>query len=135
MRPVTLRFQVWWYVLAAAAVLFGLVTLVSGGRLIFRDAAAVAAAGNYVPFVLWSNWLLGFGYVAAGVGLWRGQRWCAWLAIAIAAATALVFAAFGVHVALGGAYEPRTVAALTLRLWVWLVIAAVAYVQLVRPRG
>jgi hypothetical protein len=98
------------------------------------DEAAVAAAGNYVPFVLWFNFVAGFAYVIAGAGLWMQQRWAVWLAIAIAAATALTFAAFGAHVVSGGAYEQRTVIAMSLRTLVWAVIAAIAWRRL-PPRG
>jgi hypothetical protein len=40
--------------------------------------------------------------------------------------TAGVFAAFGLHVHQGGAYEMRTVGAMTLRTFVWLAITATA---------
>ncbi|HJX57745.1 MAG TPA: hypothetical protein VJ325_03415, partial [Thiobacillus sp.] len=66
-------------------------------------------------------------YVIAGIGLWRQQRWAAWLAVAIAAATALAFAAFGAHILSAGAYEQRTVIAMTLRTLVWTAIAAIAW--------
>jgi len=113
-------------VAAAVAVLFGLLTIASGGRALFGGAEARAAAGAYVPFVLWFNFLAGFAYLAAGAGLWLGRRWAAPLALAIAAATLLVFAAFGVHVWRGGAYEARTVGAMTLRTLVWIAIALLA---------
>lgn len=87
-----------------------------------------------MPFVLWFNFVAGFAYVIAGAGLWMQQRWAALLAVAIVAATALTFAAFGVHVYFGGAYEPRTVIAMSLRTLVWAVIAAVAWRQLLRRR-
>jgi hypothetical protein len=70
--------------------------------------------------------------VIAGIGLWLRRRWAARLTIAIAAATALAFAALGVHVASGGAYEQRTVIAMTLRLLVWVAIAAIAWRRLLR---
>lgn len=120
-------------VAAAVALLFGLLTIFSGGRALFGDAAARAAAGAYVPFVLWFNFLAGFAYVAAGAGLWLGRRWAATLALAIAAATLLVFAAFGVHVWRGGAYEMRTAGAMTLRTALWFVVAWLAARRL--PRG
>ena len=41
-------------------------------------------------------------------------------------ATVLVFAAFGVHVWSGGAYELRTVGAMSLRSIVWISIAITA---------
>lgn len=117
-------FRIWAISLVGAG--FGLLTIKEGGTVLFGDEAARAAAGNYVPFVLWFNFVAGFAYVAAGAGLWLQQRWAVWLAAAIAAATALTFAAFGAHVYSGAAYELRTVIAMSLRTLVWVVIAAVA---------
>ena len=111
---------------AIVAVIFGVMTLVTGGKALFGSAETQALFGAVVGFVLWFNFLAGFGYVAAGAGLWFGRPWAAWLAAAIATATLLVFAAFGVHVALGGAFEARTVGALALRSLVWLAIAGLA---------
>ena len=82
--------------------------------------------GAVVPFVLWFNFAAGFAYVLAGIGLWRSAGWAPALAIAIAAATAAVFAALLWHVGSGGPYETRTMAAMILRLGVWIAIAAVA---------
>lgn len=109
------------------AIGFGLLTLREGGSVLFVDGPARQAAGHYVPFVLWFNFLAGFAYVIAGVGLWLRRRWAVWLAIAIAAATALVFLAFGVHVASGGAWEQRTLVAMTLRTLVWVGLATLAW--------
>ena len=118
---------IWMRVIALIAIGFGLLTIREGGAVLFYDGAARAAAGSYVPFVLWFNFLAGFVYIVAGIGLWIRRRWAAWLAIVITVATALVFLAFGVHVALGGAWERRTVVAMTLRTLVWAGIAAIAW--------
>jgi hypothetical protein len=111
---------------AVLAIAFGVLTIFSGGRTLFGPEAVRQSAGAYVPFVLWFNFAAGFAYVVAGAGLWLQRLWAARLAAAIAAATLLVFAAFGVHVLTGGAYEMRTVAAMTLRSLVWLGIAWLA---------
>lgn len=105
------------------AIAFGLMTLKEGGSVLFLDGPARAAAGAYVPFVLWFNFMAGFAYVAAGVGIWRQARWSVWLALGIFLGTAAVFTAFGGHILFGGAYENRTVVAMTLRTTVWLVLA------------
>ena len=126
--------SIWTWAIALLAVAFGVLTIREGGATLFVDGAARAAAGNYVPFVLWFNFLAGFAYVIAGIGLWLRQHWAAWLALAIAVATALVFLAFGVHVYLGGDYEQRTVIAMSLRTLVWAAIAAIAWWTKV-PRG
>ena len=108
------------------AVLFGLLTLKEGGTVLFGGEAARSAAGAYVPWVLWFNFLAGVAYVAAGMALWRRLGWAAWLALGIGLATALVFAAFGLHVLTGGAFEARTVGAMALRTVVWLGIGTLA---------
>ena len=80
------------------ALIFGLATLAQGGMTLFGDVATRAAAGNIVPFVLWFNFLAGFAYVAAGIGLAFDRRWAVRLAALIAATTAAVFVAFGIYV-------------------------------------
>ena len=79
----------WVWAISLVAVGFGLLTIKEGGMTLSGDKAAVAAAGSYVPFVLWFNFVAGFAYVIAGAGLWMQQRWAVWLAVAIAMATAL----------------------------------------------
>jgi len=117
----------WNWLISLLAIGFGLLTLREGGAVLFVDGAARQAAGHYVPFVLWFNFLAGFAYIVAGVGLWMRRHWAAWLAIVITVATALVFLAFGVHVVLGGAWEQRTAVAMTLRMLVWAGIATIAW--------
>lgn len=119
--------------ISLVAIGFGLLTIKEGGTILFGGEAARAAAGNYVPFVLWFNFAAGFAYVVAGIGLWIQQRWAMWLAVAIAVATACTFAVFGVHVYSGGAFEQRTVIAMSLRTLVWVVVSVVA-VRVLRRR-
>ncbi len=111
---------------AGVAVAFGALTIVSGGRVLFGGTAAQDAAGNVVPFVLWFNFLSGFAYVLAGIGIAMKRRWAPLLAMALAAAIGIVFGLFGLYVLQGGAFETRTIGAMTLRLVVWSLIAAVA---------
>jgi len=111
---------------AGVAVAFGILTIVSGGRALFGGPAAAAAAGDAVPFVLWFNFLSGFVYVLAGIGIAMGRRWSVMLAIGLAATIGAVFALFGLYVFQGAAFEMRTVGAMSLRLFIWVGIAAVA---------
>lgn len=115
------------------AIAFGLLTVVSGGTTLL----GALEMGAVVLFVLWFNTLAGLAYVVAGLGLWQGRRWAWPLSLAIFAATLLVFVAFGLHVAQGGAFEMRTVYAMALRSAVWGAIALVARQLLTRqaPSG
>ena len=123
----TSKSDCWLIGAAAVALVFGLLTVASGGQALFGSDAAKQAAGAAVDFVLWFNFVAGFAYVVAAVGLWSRRRWAVMLAASIAVATLLVFAAFGVHVTSGGAYEARTVAAMALRSLIWVSIAWLAY--------
>lgn len=118
-----------WGLKAAGTIgmVFGLLTISSGGTALFGGEAARAAVGNAVPFVLWFNFVAGFAYVLAGLGLLLNRSWAVWLSIAIAVATLLVLAAFALHVAGGGLYEMRTVGAMLLRAAVWACIAIVSW--------
>lgn len=105
------------------AVVFGGLTIYSGGAVLFGDGIAREAAGNYVPFVVWFNFLSGFVYIVAGIGLFLWREFAVKLSMFIFLATALVFAAFGLHILFDGSYEWRTVGAMALRSGVWLAIA------------
>lgn len=109
-------------VAAVVAIVFGLVTIISGGRALFGGAEM----GAVVPFVLWFNFAAGFAYVVAGFGLWYRASWAVGLSLLIAVATAAVFATFLWQVWTGTAYEARTMGAMGLRLAVWVMISFVA---------
>ncbi len=108
------------------AIGFGILTLVSGGAVLFGGSEARAAAGHVVDFVLWFNFVSGFAYVGIGVGLLMRRPWAARTALVLALVIAVVSAAFAAHIWFGGLYELRTVAAMTIRALVWIAIAAIA---------
>lgn len=114
------------YWMAIAAIVFGAVTVLSGGRALFGSLESRADLGNVVPFVLWFNFLAGFVYILAGAGLLLRRRWAVHISLFIVVSTVLVFAAFGVHVIGGGAFEMRTVGALTIRSLFWTAVTIVS---------
>jgi uncharacterized membrane protein len=97
---------------------------------LFVDGPDRVAAGNYVPFVLWFNFIAGFFYILAGVGLWFKQRWAMWLSGLIVISTLVVFALLNLHIYNDGLFEFRTVIAMSLRSVVWSVIAFYAYLKI-----
>jgi hypothetical protein len=110
-------------VFAVIALLFGILTLKSGGSVLFIDGPDRVAAGNYVPYILWFNFIAGFAYIIAGVGLYLWQSWAVKLSLLIAIATIAVFVLFAVNILFGDlSYELRTVAAMSLRSTLWLAI-------------
>lgn len=126
MTPLLTRRAASLWAVTIIAVLFGLLTIKSGGSVLFIDGEARQQAGNYVAFVLWFNFTAGFAYLIAGAGLCKQQGWAAWLAMLIAVATLVVFVLLALHILNGGRYELRTVIAMSLRSLVWILIAVFA---------
>lgn len=128
------RASPWRRVLGGLAVAFGAATVVEGGTTLFGGPEARAAAGAVVPFVVAFNFGAGFLYLAAGAAALGGRPLAVWLARALAGATLAVFLAFGAHVLRGGAYEARTVKAMTVRSLFW-VVQAVALARVSARKG
>lgn len=110
--------------IAIVAVIFGAMTLFSGGTALFGGAQAKALAGNAVPFVVWFNFLSGAVYIMAGIGIAMGKPWAGTLAAALSAAILAVFGFLIFHILAGGAFEIRTLGAMTFRAAFWITITA-----------
>ena len=112
--------------MAIAAIMVGVVTVLTGGRALFGSLESRADFGNAVPFVLWFKFLAGFVYIVAGAGLLLCSRWAVYTSLFVAVSTILVFVAFGVHVIGGGAFESRTIVALIIRSLFWIAVTVVS---------
>ena len=112
--------------MAIAAIVFGALTVLTGGRALFGSLESRADFGNTVPLLLWFNFLAGFVYIVAGTGLLLCRRWAVYTSLFVAFSTILVFVAFGVHVIGGGAFERRTIGALTIRSLFWIAVTIVS---------
>ncbi len=124
------------WLLGVIATVFGVVTLLKGGHVLFGGPAARAEAGDIVMFVLVFNFSAGFAYVTSGVATLLARAWTIWVARALALSTLVVFAALGAHVLSGGAYELRTVIAMTIRSGFWVAQALLLpYVLEGEPSG
>ena len=132
MNSISKKRSIGLWVAATIAIIFGLLTLKSGGSVLFIDGPAREQAGHYVPFILWFNFLSGFAYIIAGTGLIMQKPWAAKLSILIVLSTLIAFAILGVMIIQGVAFETRTVAAMTLRSALWAVISFVAYRQIIK---
>jgi hypothetical protein len=110
-------------VVAVVAVVFGLVTMLAGGRVLF----GVSDPG-YVVFrpLLVYNSLMGGVYTVVGAGVWRAARWARRGAWMIAALNFVALVATVIGHFLGSSIAIDSVRAMTFRSVVWLVLAFVA---------
>ncbi|PHS18137.1 MAG: hypothetical protein COA86_08305 [Kangiella sp.] len=115
---------------ALVAIIFGLLTIKSGGEVIFINGIARIEAGNYANFVVWFNFLAGFFYVITGIGIFFKKYWSVLFSRTIAMLTILIFVILGLTILNDGLYESRTIIAMILRSSVWIIIAIFTYKKL-----
>jgi drug/metabolite transporter (DMT)-like permease len=113
--------------LALLLTAFALLTLFLSSSVIFDLFGIRSREGNFVPFVVWANFLCSLAYLAAAYGLFRQTRRPHRLLLAAAGLLALAFIGLLLHINAGGLYETKTVFALLFRTAVTLAFAGGAY--------
>jgi len=83
------------------------------------------------PLVVWFNFIAGFAYITAAVGIFGMCAWSIPLSYAIATATAAFFILFGMHVIADGSYELQTVVVMTIRTLLWIAISFVVHAKII----
>jgi predicted RND superfamily exporter protein len=115
------------YLLATILTGFGLLTLFLSTSLILDLFGIRAKEGNYVLFVVWSNFISSILYLIASYGFVTSKKWTAKLlgVSTIILITALIGLFY--HINSGGNYETKTISAMIFRISVTMVFAALAY--------
>ncbi|MDT8446457.1 MAG: hypothetical protein RRB13_06120 [bacterium] len=103
---------------AAFVIIFGLLTLKSGGSVLLFEESALAA-GHYIPFIVWLNVLAVPFYLVAGLALWRNKGCTANLGLVLLTVYLLADGYLFFHILNGGLFEMRTVGAMFLRTLLW----------------
>ena len=122
------------YVLAIILAGFGLLTLFLSTSVIFDLFGIRAKEGNYVLFVVWSNFISSILYLFAAYGFIKNKKWTAKL---LGISTLILIAAFiglKIHVSSGGIYEEKTIGAMIFRISVTLVFAIIAYFTIIKKK-
>lgn len=131
LKPILKRpLSIW--IVAIVGCVFGLASIRSGGSVLFIDGPFRESVGIFIPFVVWFNFLFGFVYFAAGVGLWVQRRWAVWISLLVVIATLIVFTILVIYIVNGGTYEHRTIYAMILRFVVWVLITIVGYIRIIK---
>jgi len=115
------------YLLATILAGFGLLTLFLSTSVIFDLFGIRAKEGNYVLFVVWSNFISSILYLFAAYGFIKIKKWTTSL---LGISTLILITAFiglKIYVNSGGIYETKTIGAMIFRISVTLVFAMIAY--------
>lgn len=115
------------YLFATLLAGFGLLTLFLSTSVIFDLFGIRAKEGNYVLFVVWSNFISSILYIFAAYGFIKNKRWTATLLVISTHILIAAFIGLKIHINSGGIYETKTVGAMIFRIAVTFVFAIIAF--------
>jgi len=110
-------------------------TLFLSSSVLFDWFGIRAKEGNYVPLVVWANFISSGLYLAAAYGLLKQKKWT--VRPLLVSVFILIGALVGlyVHIEAGGLYETKTIEALVFRTGLTLVFTFLAYLTTIQWRN
>lgn len=106
---------------------FGLLTFFLSTSVIFDLFGIRAKEGNYVLFIVWSNFISSILYLFSAYGFFTSKIWTS-LLLAIASLILIIsFISLKVYISNGGIYELKTVGAMIFRISLTIMFTLIAY--------
>lgn len=121
MKPVILK------IAAIILTLFALITIFMSGSVIFDLFGIRAKEGDYVLFVVLSNFIAGFLYLFSAYGFFFQKKWTTqWLLVSVGI---LILSFIGLlwHINTGGIYEQQTIKAMLFRIVLTIFFAGLSW--------
>lgn len=122
------------YLFATILTGFGLLTLFLSTSVIFDLFGIREKEGNYVLFVVWSNFISSILYLFAAYGFVKIKKWTT---ILLGISTILLTATFVgliIHVNSGGIYETKTIGAMIFRISTTLIFTIISYITITKNK-
>jgi hypothetical protein len=115
------------YLVVAVLTGFGLLTIFLSTSVIFDLFDIRAKEGNYVLFVVWSNFISSFIYLISVYGLLSSKNWT-FRALGLATLIlTIAFVGFLFYIQSGGIHETKTIGAMVFRIALTLGFTLFAY--------
>lgn len=115
------------YSLATVLAAFALLTLFLSSSIIFDWFGIRVREGNYVLFIVWTNFVVSLMYLIAVYGFLKNKKWTAKILGGSALFLFIAFLGLQIHINTGGIYETKTVEAMIFRTSITLIFAVLAY--------
>lgn len=101
--------------LSATLLIFGAVTVFVSSAVLFDFFRIRAREGNFVPYIVWTNWLCGFLYLVTAYGIYRQKKWTLYGLVTALVLLVTATAVLIIHIKNGGLYEMKTLGAIAFR--------------------
>ena len=114
-------------IIAIVLTAFGLLTFYLSSSLLFDLFDVRAEQGNYVGFVVFTNFLCSLLYLISAFGFIANKEWTIYPLIISTLALIATLLRFSIYVSSGGIHEAKTMSALIFRIVVTLIFTILAY--------
>lgn len=121
MKSITLKTS------AVIITLFALITLFMSTSVIFDLFGIREKEGNYVLFVVISNFIAGFLYLTVAYGLFTEKTWASKLLLLTTTILIVSFVGLLIHANTGGIYEQKTIKAMLSRIAITSAFTVIAW--------
>lgn len=119
--------KIFQYLSAIVLIGFGLLTFFLSTSVIFDLFGIRAKEGNYVLFVVWSNFISSLIYLFSAYGFIKSKSWTTILLGIASVILILSFVSLKAHISNGGIYEAKTVNAMIFRISLTILLALISY--------
>ena len=122
------------YTVVVVLSLFALLTLFLSTSIIFNLFNIREKEGNYVPFIVWANFICSILYLIAAYGLIKLKKWATSLLAVSVVVLIAAFIGLKVHISNGGIYELKTVNAMLFRIALTILFAIASYFLIIKQK-
>jgi hypothetical protein len=84
-------------------------------------------AGNYVPFIVWANFISSLFYLLIAYYYFSFKRWSGSLLIIAAIILIIAFIGLRIHINLGGIFNSKIIGILYFRIYFTLILSIITY--------
>lgn len=123
------------YIIAAFLAVFGLITYFLSSSVIFDLFDIRVKEGNYVLFVVISNFISSILYIIAAYGFIKNRKWTTKALIISSIVLLIAFIGLLVHIKSGGLYETKTIYAMIFRISLTILFAVSSFILINRRKN
>jgi hypothetical protein len=118
------------YILKITAVIvtiFALLTLFMSTSVIFDLFHIREKEGNYVMFVVFTNFIVGFMYLFSAFGIFKEKTWTTKVLLLATIILIIGFIGLLIHANSGGIYETKTIGAMIFRVSITFIFTIISW--------
>lgn len=124
------KIKIFRYVIAISLIAFAAVTVFMSSSVIFDWFGIREKEGNYVPFVVWTNFIAGFLYLISAYGLLKARKWAFWILIGTILFLVIALIVLALYINYGGVFELKNVGGMGFRIALTIAFTVIVYFSL-----